>query len=93
MSVNSLSDRGESHNDSSDGADNEQTAKPLIYNKRDMSMGNVGRRQTRLSRTAKKSKKSEDECLSAAEMDDNESEVVNASIKEEDKQHKAEKER
>lgn len=85
MSANSLSDRELDEDDSSDGADNEQTAKPLLYNKRDMSMGNVGRRQTRQSRTAKKSKKGEDECLSAGEMDDNESEDRDARI-EEDKQ-------
>lgn len=75
MSDNSLSDRDEIGDmESSDGADNEQTAKPLMYSRRDMSMGNVGRRQTRNTRSAHKRKKSQDECLSAGEMDDNESE-------------------
>ena len=53
-------------------ADNENT---MVYNRKDLSMANAGRRSTRLNRTAKKQnrkgkKSEEEEPLSAGEMDE-----------------------
>ena len=60
------------HNDDGADADNENT---VVYNRKDMSMANAGRKSTRLNRTARKhnrqNKNSIDEgAMSAAEMDE-----------------------